>query len=122
MKLDVPTSPAAHPYALHPRTLVGHRALHVKVLERQVEVVLRVRHGGAHHAADRDRRALWQVLEDRDRLLGGLAGDEVRHQPGLPRGDPLELRARLDFHDYAPAFTVVAVSAAAPRPWPLNVR
>src|SRR5438309_4193918 len=96
--LEIATTAAAVPHALHARALVRDGALHVQVLERQVEVVLCVGDGRPDDAAERQRGRFRKVLEDGDRFLRALPLDEVGHEARLPRGEPQKASRRLHFH------------------------
>src|SRR5439155_1347721 len=107
-------------------------ALHVQALEGEIEVVRGVRDRRPHDAAERERGRLRKVLEDRDRLLGRLAGDKVGHEPRLPWRQPQELRARLHFHVRRPPSrssrararrrSPPAPDPSSPRSWPPRPR
>src|SRR5438034_1131219 len=75
MELEVAPAASAEPRALHARALVRDRALHVEVLERQVEVVLRIGDRAAVTAERARRSELAETVADH------VLGDEHRHMP-----------------------------------------
>src|SRR5438094_322725 len=72
VQLDVAATAATHPDALHPRTLVRDRALHVQALEGEIEVVL----------GDEDRHVTVPVVH-RDRVPDHRRDHDRGTRPGL---------------------------------------
>src|SRR5687768_15971462 len=99
--------------ALEKRAALDGDDLHLERVDVGAVVVLGIGNRRFEQLADDRRALLRRIGEDVDRLVDGLAADQIRDQTSLLRGKPRAAQAGLGFHHFFPAGAAAGAGAAA---------